>query len=432
MEWKSSRMAEVIKLLTNGFRNMIRIPLRIIHLADAKRRSRKASNRLTDTAKPLRLNLASVDELMTLWSNKSDTSGEAVTSGDGLERALIYRIQHETEQANRNNVTRTEAYRAIYFRCPELHWALLAHVVSRNGGWNMTDLKGELLPRLISEQQRGMIFEMLERANALIFHDAYPQLLLYEAGKKAGRDWSSLLPAFGVSRFMMPVWSKFRQRGESALLTTALIVNEQNFIEGRVVQHEYYRQHVLDKLVFQLQTPLQTNEVIMPYGAQMAGELKLAGLILEDFSKLHERIEFGKRLYAILFGVPEVREGVLSFVRAVHHSGSRADYAPHLFTKQAIRKYKEADYVQKVTGCRLNRGAKPIYSPELSEAWGDMPMKAVQPGDWFTDVREVQTFLQALPLPKVFELTNEHCLNINKLELAVLTAQKIGIKQRNK
>ena len=236
MEWKSSRMAEVIKLLTNGFRNMIRIPLRIIHLADAKRRSRRASNRLTDTAKPLRLNMVSVDELMTLWSNKSDTSGEAVKSGDGLERALIYRIQHETEQANRNNVTRTEAYRAIYFRCPELHWALLAHVVSRNGGWNMTDLKGELIPRLISEQQRGMIFEMLERANALIFHDAYPQLLLYEAGKKAGRDWSSLLPAFGVSRFMMPVWSKFRQRGESALLTTALIVNEQNFIEGRIVQ----------------------------------------------------------------------------------------------------------------------------------------------------------------------------------------------------
>ncbi len=50
MEWKSSRMAKVIKLLTNGFRNMIRIPLKLIHLADAKRRSRKASNRLTGTA----------------------------------------------------------------------------------------------------------------------------------------------------------------------------------------------------------------------------------------------------------------------------------------------------------------------------------------------------------------------------------------------
>ena len=32
----------------------------------------------------------------------------------------------------------------------------------------------------------------------------------------------------------------------------------------------------------------------MPYGAQTAGELKLAGLILEDFSKLHERIELEK------------------------------------------------------------------------------------------------------------------------------------------
>ena len=83
-------------------------------------------------------------------------------------------------------------------------------------------------------------------------------------------------------------------------------------------------------------------------------------------------------------------------------------------------------------GCRLKKGARPIYSPELGEAWGDIPVKAVQPGDWFSDIKEVQTFLQALPLPKVFEITNEHCLNINKVELAVLTALKIGITQRNK
>ncbi len=111
----------------------------------------------------------------------------------------------------------------------------------------------------------------------------------------------------------------------------------------------------------------------MPYGAQMARGAKTGRSHIGGFQQLHERIEFGKRLYAILFGVPEVREGVLSFVRAVHHSGSRADYAPHLFTKQAIRKYKEAtSHVQKVTGCRLNRGAKPIYSPELEEAWPEI------------------------------------------------------------
>lgn len=294
----------------------------------------------------------------------------------------------------------------------------------------MTDLKGELIPRLLSEEQRGTIFELLERSNALIFHDAYPQLLLYEAARKSGRDLSGLLPAFGVSRFMKPVWSQFRQRGDSALLTTALIVNEQNVIEGRIVQDEYYRQHVLEKLIFQLQAPLQTNAVIMPYGSQIAGELKLAGLILEDFSKLHERIEFGKRIYAILFGVPEVREGVLSFVRAVHHSGSRADYAPHLFTKHAARLNTKVPYEQKLSGCQLKRGEKPLYSPELDKAWGDIPLKEVQPGDWFSAVREVKSFFQALPLPSVFEITNEHCLNMNKIELAVIAAERLGIPRR--
>ena len=68
MEWKSSRMSKFIKLMANGFRNMIRIPLQLIHLAGAKRRSRKASFRMTDTAKPLQLNMVSVDELIAEWS----------------------------------------------------------------------------------------------------------------------------------------------------------------------------------------------------------------------------------------------------------------------------------------------------------------------------------------------------------------------------
>ncbi|MFC5652099.1 DUF2515 family protein [Paenibacillus solisilvae] len=433
MEWKSGRGHAVLKLLAGGIRMMMRIPPQLFQLAASKRRSRQASHRLSLTANLLTLRKEFVEELVTEWSAQSNTAADAPSSRkEEAERALIYRIQIETEQANRNNVTRTEAYRAVYFRCPELHWALLAHVVSRNGGWNMTDLKGELLPRLLTEEERSRIFELLERINALIFYDAYPQLLLYEAGKRAGLDLSDLLPVFGVSRFMKPVWTHFWQRGDSALLTTALIVNEQNVIEGRIVQDEYYRKQVLDKLVFQLQAPLQTNAVIMPYGSQNTGELQLAGLILENFSELHERIEFGKSLYAILFGVPQVRIGVHAFVRAVHHSGSRADYAPHLYTKHAAVSNEWAPYVQKLTGSRLNKGAAPLYSPELGEAWGDIPVKPVQPGDWFSNVKQVRAFLQTLPLPAVFEITEEHCLNINKIELAVLAAQQLGVSKRKR
>ncbi|PGB24080.1 DUF2515 family protein, partial [Bacillus wiedmannii] len=56
------------------------------------------------------------------------------------EQLIINNIKIQTEQLNKNNVTRTRAYYQFYIQYPEIHWALLGHMVSRNGGWNMTDL----------------------------------------------------------------------------------------------------------------------------------------------------------------------------------------------------------------------------------------------------------------------------------------------------
>jgi hypothetical protein len=61
---------------------------------------------------------------------------------------LVAEIRHQTAVHNRNNLTRTKAYLDFYREHPELEWAFLAHMVSRNSGWNMTDLHGEWLPRL--------------------------------------------------------------------------------------------------------------------------------------------------------------------------------------------------------------------------------------------------------------------------------------------
>ena len=65
----------------------------------------------------------------------------------GEDQQLLQRIRLKTEQLNVNNVTRTKAYLDFYIAHPEIHWAFLGHMVSRNGGWNMTDLKGEFLTR---------------------------------------------------------------------------------------------------------------------------------------------------------------------------------------------------------------------------------------------------------------------------------------------
>ncbi|WP_164545668.1 DUF2515 family protein [Paenibacillus albus] len=417
-----NRLLKLLKLLAQ-------LPAKLLGYVAMKQRARTKSEQQLLQAEAPKLRQELVRELQRDWKSlPSEIQENHVHEYTKDERALIHRILHETEQCNRNNVTRTEAYRAVYFRSQELHWALLAHVVSRNGGWNMTDLQGDLLPRLLDERHRKDTFLLLERANSLIFQDAYPQLLLYEASCKAGRELFDLLPAFEVSAFMKPVWSQFWRRRDSALLTTALIVNEQHVIEEPIIQSQFFKQHVLDQPSFLLQSPLQTNAVFMPYCKHGCVEKRLAGLILEDFKDLEERIEFGKRLYAVMFGVPEVSSGVHAFVRAVPHTASRADYALQLFTKEQNPAASSVPYTEKLEGCQLRAGAYKLTSLELASAWEDVPFEAAKREDWFLAVKDevVRYFAAAeLPLPAVFEMTEEHCYALNKIELAVIAAEAL-------
>jgi hypothetical protein len=410
---------------------MIALPGAALAYAVGKWRAMQASQAMIGEAEPIVLSPAVTAKLTAAWAKAAIPSPNgpltpAKWSPD--EDMLIARIRAETAEHGRNNVTRTEAYRTLYFRTPELHWALLAHMVSRNGGWNMTDLQGEWLPYLLSERQRKDVFMLLERANVLIFGDAYPQLLLYEWSRRLGRSLFHLLPAFGVSSFMEPVWRQFWKDGDSALLSTALIVNEQHYIESRVAHNPYYEKHVLHTMFFGLQSLLQMNAVFFPYRCEKdsGGEdLQLAGLILERFQLIGERIEFGKRLYAMLFGIPRVLEGVRNFAAAVKHTGSRADYAPGLF--QPIRHQPpERYYSEKLLGGKLKPGATPLYSPPLHAAWADMEPEPPEPDDWFEGPEQVGKYFRGVPFPPNFEITNEYGLLLNKLELAVLAAQRSG------
>lgn len=337
------------------------------------------------------------------------------------ELLLIQDIITTTNRLNRNNVTRTIAYYDIYQRHPELHWALLAHMVSRNGGWNMTDLRGEWLPILIAKDRCEDMFEFLERINALIFQDAYPQLLLYEAGRAQKRNLSHLLPSLHVSAFMKPIWDLFWHKRCSELLTVGLIVNEQHYIEGRVVQKEPYRS-LLDSLALKAQALFQLNIIVFPYSQDHLQSHRLAGVILESFSDLSERIGIGKKLYAILFGVPAIHEGVLTFASVSPHTGSRSDYWPQLFA--TIKKAPPGtNLTEKLDGCKLVAGADRLYSPKLANAWKDRQLEPSDRYDWFSDMKAMDYFSD-IALPRSFEITNEYCFALNKLELAALASQK--------
>ena len=79
------------------------------------------------------------------------------------EQIILNNIKMQTEQLNKNNVTRTRAYYQFYVQYPEIHWALLGHMVSRNGGWNMTDLRGDLYTKILSEKEQITFFFFRKR-----------------------------------------------------------------------------------------------------------------------------------------------------------------------------------------------------------------------------------------------------------------------------
>ncbi|OCT16776.1 hypothetical protein A8709_07985 [Paenibacillus pectinilyticus] len=352
------------------------------------------------------------------------TSSSLTAEDQGILEAIIL----QTQLNNRNNVTRTQAYWTCYHHHPELHWALLAHMVSRNGGWSMTDLRGELLPRMISEATIEHLFSFLERANALVFQDAYPQLLLYAESKRRKRSLFHLLPHLHISTWMTPMWQDFWQFQDTALLTIGLIINEQSYIEQRIVRNPTYQRTVLDTPLFKTQAILQLNQVGFPFRSMAIDALPpqphLAGLILENFKNLSERIEFGKSLYAILFKAPGILQGVQAFASATPHTGSRSDYWPHLFAP--IRKTPpDRKYQERLDGYSLKQGAAPFYSPPLRSAWPDRPIATVERGDWFTDGKEPLKHLRPTSVPKAYDVTQDMCLGLSKIELAVLGAQAL-------
>ncbi len=331
---------------------------------------------LLDTFSSLRNEI--IDQLQ-----KPSASTDISTQLREHEREIIRIIRMETKQANRNNITRTSAYLQFFLQYPEIHWALLAHMVSRNGGWNMTDLKGEMLFNLLEGRETRDFFTFLDRSNHYIFQDAYPQLLLYRESKKHGRNMSHLLSAFHVSRFIKPFWDfHWKHQNDPELfnlathmLTWALIINEQQYIQKRIIEDSYFKQNVLQTWEFRLQSVLPLNLVLFPFNehdrTRKGGTtVDVTGVIIRRFPSLRQRIKAGKTLYQLLFPGMFVHRGIWSWLIRNPHTASRADYWPHLFCVNP------------------ETAATKIYSPQLQQAWQDIPHPKPERRDWFdkTDI----------------------------------------------
>lgn len=318
------------------------------------------------------------------------------------QHELVASIRRKTAEANRNNVTRTDAYLRFYQKHEEIHWALLAHLVSRNGGWSMTDLKGDWLPLLMDEQAIQPFFWFLERSNWLIFHDAYAQLLLYEEMKRTGQDLTSLLPPLGVSSFMMRFWRDFLKTRDSRRLTHALIVNEQQYVEQRVVQKRFAYHRVFATFAYAAQSVFSLNQVLFPYKAHPTDRrLSLTGVNVQEFPEVQQRIATGKTLYRLLYADPHRFEQIRRYANRIPHSGSRADYWPHLFTPRPPDAPASAEYRLRLDGMELRHGQKKLYSPPLAAAWPDIVHDAADGVDWFRDEKWLDVVDQSADLPAI-------------------------------
>ncbi len=343
------------------------------------------------------------------------------------DKRWIHLIKEQTRQLNQNNVTRTKAYFQFYIEHPEIHWAFLGHMVSRNVGWNMTDLKGELLTKLLPESDQKDFYSFLERGSWLIFQDVFPQFLIYDLSVRRSRELFHLLPYFHTSTFMETMWRYFWNSRDQSALAIAMVINEQSYLEKRLIHNPHYKKIVTGTVSFKMYDFLNLNNTIFPYCAGDKREkASLTGAALRYFTSLHERIIFGKKLYLLLFQQEKVLSGVLKWAHEHPHTGSRKDYWPDLFN-DVNESFPRSLYKRRVKNCELRKGAERMYSPPLKYAWPNTLHEEAESGDWFEDWRVLDYFLKEVSLDG--EILNNYCKTIEKIELAVMAKEALLLRE---
>ncbi len=341
------------------------------------------------------------------------------------DQQLLQLIRLKTRQLNVNNVTRTKAYLDFYIFRPEIHWAFLGHMVSRNGGWNMTDLKGEFLSRLMDEQSTQDFYSFLERGNWLIFQDAYPQFLLYEESLFQSRNLFYLLPYLNVSAFMEVIWNHFWEESDSYLLAIALIINEQNYLENRIVQNPHYKKKVFQTFEFVLQDLLSFNQILFPFNdnGNPTAKASLSGLTLHHFGSLHERIMLGKDLYRLLFHEADLFEKVYRWATTHPHSASRKDFWPDVFN-DVHEGVPGLPFTKRLKACQIREGKPRLYSPKLEYAWNNVNHPATEREDWFEHWSIIRYLVEEKEAING-KVVDEYCETLEKLELAAIAKTAI-------
>ncbi|QOY35806.1 DUF2515 family protein [Anaerobacillus isosaccharinicus] len=319
----------------------------------------------------------------------------AIYSLSREEKEQVDTINKVTMRGNLDNISRTVFYDDFYLRNKEIIWAYLASFVSRNAGWNMTDLEGEIFRDLIPKRYRDILYLTYERANWLIFLDAYPQLLIYEKSKQTGEPLFHLLKFFHVSKFMVKEWERFWFEKDIERLCKSLIINEQHVIQKPVIEAPFYHDKVFGSLPFVAEEKLHFSTVFFP---TLEGEL--FGYSVHGFKNVKNRIDLGKRLTKLLFHSREQKK-IRRFASEIEHTGSRYDYEK---------------YVKKVARKRTPtlRSVYPVIHHHRSDFT-----------DWYNEktAKKIAKYYREPDLIEKYDLTDWYYQKQNQLQIAARLEQ---------
>jgi hypothetical protein len=224
----------------------------------------------------------------------------------------------ELDARNADNITRTESYLELYAftrqNPPELPWLLMAHLVSRNGGYMMSDVARQLErgDGIFTTRALEDLFLFLERANFLIFWDAWHHVTHFLLAR------TDALAAPRTPRFIIEAWKRFGDgplvEAVSRQLVRDLVTNEQNYIERRVVHHARFA--AARGIVGFAETIGRDAPLALP--------LTDAQIRVGEFARLERRIATGFRIYDEVLADPSKRAEIFDWARKHKHTGSRA------------------------------------------------------------------------------------------------------------
>ncbi len=236
----------------------------------------------------------------------------------------------ELDERNVDNVARTASYLELYAwtrtQGRELPWVFMAHLVSRNAGYLMTDLARTMgdprtAPALLEPMRN--LFVLLERANWLIFWDAWHHVLHHLSGRTAE------LAGPRAPRFMIDAWHRWEADvatagGPDAALERRIVVelvhNEQHLIEHRAVHHADLAagRRLLEMVEMSgREKPLHFPDV----GRGGWPEIRVGG-----FAQLDRRIATGARIFDEVLVDRGHRDALFAWAQAHPHTGDRAVY----------------------------------------------------------------------------------------------------------